>query len=99
MSRKRTNYNTSDCKDNVWNKAKKIPNTNPKVVRQDPYGKRINYNSHGKSTTTGWNVDHIKPTSRGGSNDIGNLQALRSNTNKSKGNSLVKKSRHSKTNK
>jgi 5-methylcytosine-specific restriction endonuclease McrA len=47
----------------------------------------------------GWNIDHIKPKQKGGSDDIINLQALQSHINKSKGDNLVKKSRHSKNNK
>ena len=47
----------------------------------------------------GWNIDHIYPKQKGGSDDIINLQALQSHINKSKGDNIVKKSRHSKSNK
>jgi 5-methylcytosine-specific restriction endonuclease McrA len=42
----------------------------------------------------GWQIDHIKPQSKGGSHDIKNLHALNSSLNMSKGNTLKKKSRH-----
>ncbi|KZK89776.1 hypothetical protein PsAD5_05063 [Pseudovibrio sp. Ad5] len=86
-------------KSKVWSKAKKIKGKNPSKYRQDPYGKTIHYNSHGKASPMGWDVDHIKPKSRGSNDNIRNLQALSSGINRSKGNSLVKKSRHSKCNK
>ena len=41
--------------------------------------------SYGKDSPMVWNVDHIKPKSRGGSNSIRNLQALQSKVNKSNG--------------
>ena len=44
----------------------------------------------------GWEVDHIKPKARGGSDATRNLQALNTSLNREKGDSLVKKSRHSK---
>ena len=56
-------------------------------------------NSYGKNTAMGWDIDHIKPTSKGGKDTINNLQALNSSINRQKGDSLQKKSRHSKTNK
>jgi len=85
--------------DNVWNKAKKIQGKDPKKYRRDPYGNTMYKSSQGKSSDMGWDIDHIKPQSKGGSNSTQNLQALNSSINRSKGNSLQKKSRHSKTNK
>lgn len=82
----------------VWNKAKKIRGKNPAKYRKDAYGKTIYKASYGKSSEMGWDVDHIRPKSRGGSNSVRNLQALNSSTNRSKGNSLKKKSRHSASN-
>lgn len=85
-------------KNKVWNKAKKIRGKDPAKYRRDPYGKTIYKSSYGKSSEMGWDVDHIRPKSRGGSNSVRNLQALNSKVNRSKGGSLKKKSRHSATN-
>jgi 5-methylcytosine-specific restriction endonuclease McrA len=89
-----TKYRDPDCKDKVWNLAKRIPDKNPNIFRQDPYGNQICKNSYGTQGKQSWDIDHIKPQSRGGSDHIRNLQALQSSVNRSKGNSLVKKSRH-----
>ena len=95
----RITYNSQNVKDVVWEKATKIEGKDPKLYRKDPYGDELYYYSYGKDTKKGWNIDHITPKQQGGSDDISNLQALRSHTNKSKGDTLVKKSRHSKCNK
>lgn len=95
----RITYNSQNAKDEVWNKAKIINGKNPKSYRKDPYDKIIYYYSYGKDTKMGWNIDHINPKQKGGSDDIINLQALQSHINKSKGDNIVKKSRHSKSNK
>lgn len=86
---------SQDKIDKVWDKAKKIPGKDPALYRKDPYGNIIYKPSYGKCTKMGWQIDHIKPLARGGSNDIRNLQALQSSVNASKGDSLKKKSRHS----
>ncbi len=89
---------TQRLKNKVWNKAKKIRGKDPAKYRKDPYGNTIYKASHGKSSSMGWDVDHIKPKSRGGSDSVRNLQALSSSVNRSKGHSLKKKSRHSASN-
>ncbi len=86
-------------KDSVWGLAKIIKGKDPKKYRKDPNGNEIYYSSYGKNSEKGWDVDHIKPKSRGGSDAIRNLQALKASVNRSKGNSLKKKSRHSISNK
>ena len=78
----------------VWDKAKKIPGRDRTKYRKDPYGNVLYYGSYGKNSEMGWDIDHIKPLSRGGSNDIRNLQALQMSANRKKGNTLKKKSRH-----
>ncbi len=90
---------SKDTKDKVWNKSKKVRGKNPDLYREDPYGNTMYKPSHGKGTDMGWDVDHIKPKSRGGSNSTVNLQALNASVNRSKGGTLVKKTRHSKQNK
>ena len=78
----------------VWRKAKPISGEDPNKCRQDPYGNKLNKDSYGKNTKTGWEIDHIKPKSRGGSDATQNLQALQTKVNREKSDSLVKKSRH-----
>ena len=86
-------------KDKVWEKAAKISGKDPSKYRRDPYGTIIYKDSHGKNSEMGWEIDHIKPKARGGSDCIANLQALSTEINRAKADSLVKKSRHAKTNK
>ena len=86
-------------KRNIWNKAKEARGKDPLLYRRDPYGNIMFYPSYGKSTPMGWEIDHIKPKSRGGSNATVNKQALNTKVNREKSNSLKKKSRHSRSNK
>ena len=87
----------SDKKDTVWKKAKRIRGKDPVKFRQDPYGNEMVYGSYGKATSKGWEIDHIKPAARGGSDATVNLQALNTRINREKGDMLKKKSRHSNT--
>lgn len=87
---------TKDQIDKVWELAKPVRGQDPSQVRQDPYGNHIRKEDFGTNKKTGWEVDHIKPTARGGSDATRNLQALQTKVNRDKGDSLVKKSRHSK---
>lgn len=82
-------------KDAVWNKAKRIRGKDPSKYRQDPYGNKMYYDSYGKDTEKGWEIDHIRPKARGGSDATVNLQALNTKVNRQKGNTLKKRSRHS----
>lgn len=83
-------------RDNVWDKAAKIRGKDSSKYRKDPYGNEMHYDSFGKNSAKGWEVDHIRPKARGGSDATVNLQALKTKVNRSKGDTLVKKSRHSK---
>ena len=85
---------TKDQIEKTWNNAKKISGEDPNTYRQDPYGNKIRKNSFGKDSEMGWEVDHIKPKARGGSDATQNLQALKTKVNREKSDSLVKKSRH-----
>jgi 5-methylcytosine-specific restriction endonuclease McrA len=90
---------SKDQIDKAWNNAKKIRGKDPDQYRQDPYGNPMYKPSYGKDSEIGWEIDHIKPMSRGGSDSTRNLQALNTKVNRNKGDSVVKKSRHSKSNK
>jgi len=87
---------TKEQREKAWNNAQTVRGKAPDLYRKDSYGNLMYKPSHGKSSTMGWDVDHIKPVSRGGSDATRNLQALNTSVNRSKGDTLVKKSRHSK---
>lgn len=90
---------TDEKKQKVWEKAKKIQGKDPSLYRQDPYGNTMYWHSYGVASEMGWDVDHIRPVSRGGSDATRNLQALNASVNRSKGADLRKRSRHSESNK
>jgi 5-methylcytosine-specific restriction endonuclease McrA len=91
---KRTTYHSIKAPEVVWNKAATIRGKDPDLYRKDPYGNELYKHSYGKNSIMGWQVDHIKPQSHGGSHDIRNLQALQTQKNREKSDSLKKASRH-----
>jgi 5-methylcytosine-specific restriction endonuclease McrA len=95
----RGKYTDDDIKDKIWNKAKTIKEKDKKMYRKDVYGIECKYDAFGKTVEGGWQIDHIVPVSKGGSDDISNLQMLNIATNETKGGTLKKKSRHSIRNK
>lgn len=69
----------------VWSKARPIAGCDPNVFRRDPYGRvmcRFQYGN--RQSSYGWERDHRIPKSRGGGDELANLQPLhwRSNVNK-----------------
>ena len=86
-------YNKKEIK-KVFDLAKEVKGENPDQIRLDPYGNKILLKDYGTKKNTGWEIDHIKPESKGGSDSLKNLQALKTKINREKGDSLQKRSRH-----
>lgn len=73
----------------VWNKATSILGYDPNVWRQDLCGAPIRWADYGDTDSKhGWEIDHIWPESKGGSDNIDNLRALQWENNRAKGDSV-----------
>jgi len=67
----------------VWRKAQE--DIGYHMFRKDCCGATILRTAHGKTCSVGWEIDHIVPVSRGGKDDLDNLQPLHWENNRQKG--------------
>ncbi len=74
----------------VWEMAVKINGYHSNVWRTDRCGAVIKRQKHGDTSSKhGWEIDHIVPASKGGSDDIDNLQPLYWKNNRAKGDGVL----------
>ncbi|MEJ2121766.1 MAG: HNH endonuclease signature motif containing protein [Alphaproteobacteria bacterium] len=70
----------------VWAKGRAIPNYDPDLWRHDACGHPMRYSDHGNTTSKfGWEIDHVLPLARGGTDELDNLQPLFWENNRRKG--------------
>lgn len=71
--------------DAVWEKGQFVRGKDTDKYRKDQCGALIYKASYGLQTEMGWQIDHIKPVSRGGTDHLNNLQPLHWENNQGKG--------------
>ena len=73
----------------AWAKAQIVVGHDPSAIRKDVCGAWIKWVDYGNTASQyGWEVDHIYPESRGGTDHPDNLQALHWQNNRAKGDSI-----------
>lgn len=69
----------------VWEMAQTVDGNNPNIWRKDIAGAWIRRDQYGMRNTYGWEIDHKRPRSLGGSDNVDNLLPLHWRNNNAKG--------------
>lgn len=68
---------STDIVQQVWEKGTIVANNGPNSWRKDQCGAWIARDRYGdRQSMYGWEIDHIKPESEGGGDEISNLRPL-----------------------
>lgn len=68
----------------VWQKATMVAGYDPQIWRKDFANAWIRRDHYGVESKYGWEVDHLRPSSHGGSDELSNLAALHWKNNRKK---------------
>ncbi len=83
---------TNEEQQRVWEKGQILDGYDENKVRSDLCGAIIHKEDFANTSSHyGWEIDHIKPVSEGGGDEIENLQPLQWRNNRSKGNDFPTK--------
>ena len=88
-------YSTNPKAQHVWEKARRVKGKNRNLYRRDAQGNLIYKPAFNRDSPMGWQVDHIWPRSKGGSDARRNLQALQTAANKRKSNKTPRRAKAS----
>ncbi len=75
---------TKGQRETAWQRTSRVRGKNPNLYRRDVYGNEIYKPAYGTNGPKGWEVDHSKPKSRGGTDATRNLQAMQTKANRNK---------------
>lgn len=75
---------TDEIINRVWQRATPVANNDPNIWRKDYAGAWIRRDHYGKESKYGWEIDHLRPVSLGGTDVLDNLYPLHWQNNRKK---------------